>query len=469
MNDRDGDRPSLRVEALETSVRGSVLLPGDPAYDGARELWNGRIDRRPLAVVRCLDRADVTAVLEHVRRHGVPVSIRGGGHHVAGFALCDDGVVIDLSMMDDVEVDPDERTARVGPGVRARTLNAATQPFGLATTAAPIVSCGMAGYTLGGGLGWISRKCGLACDNLLEAEMVTADGRTVRASSDENSDLFWALRGGGGNFGIVTEFLFRLHPVGPEVLSGQVVHPMSGAAEALRFYRDYMPTAPDELSCMPVVFRLPDVPEMPERHRGDTVFAFVPFFDGDPEAGMEAIRPLREVGSPIIDQVGAASYAHLLDDLESSMYFPGERNAYETAFFDEFSDAAIDAFVEHAAPVPSPNSSIFLEWLGGAIRRVDRDATAYPHRERRMCLTAVPKWANPEDDAEMIGWATRLFDALRPHAAPGRYVNYLDDRDAARVAVRNAYGSHYERLARIKARWDPDNLFRANHNIPPAA
>lgn len=465
--------PQMTRNDLEAAVRGAVLFPDDSAYERARALWNGRIDRRPGAIVRCLDTADVASVLKEARRQGVPVSIRSGGHHVAGFALCDDGVVIDLSKMDAVEVDSDGRTARIGPGVLARDLNAATQPFGLATTGAPIVSCGMAGYTLGGGLGWISRKRGLACDNLLAAEMVTADGRTVRASEDENAELFWALRGGGGNFGIVTEFVYRLHPVGPEVLSGQIVHPMSGAAEALRFYRDYMPTAPDELACMPVVFRLPDVPDAPEAYRGETVFAFVPFFDGDPEAGMKAIRPLREVGSPIIDLIGPAPYAHLLDDLESSMYYAGERNAYETAFFDEFSDAAIEAFVEYAAPVPSANSSIFLEWLGGAIGRVDHDATAYPHRARRLCLTAVPKWADPAHDAEMIGWATRLFDALRPHAAPGRYVNYLDDRDGAdgvgdTAGPRDAYGSHYERLARIKARWDPDNLFRANHNIRPA-
>lgn len=462
--------------SITSTVRGDVLRPGASAYDEARAIWNGRIDRRPAAIVRCLDSADVVAVLAYARRNDVPVSIRGGGHHVAGFALCDDGLVIDLSRMKQVEVDADRRTARIGAGVLARELNAATQPFGLATTAAPIVSCGMAGYTLGGGIGWIARKHGLACDNLLSVELVTADGRIVSASETENADLFWALRGGGGNFGVVTSFQYRLHEVGPDVLSGQIVHRMDGAAEVLRFYRDYMPTAPDEFTCMPVVFRLPDVAEVPEALRAETVFALVPFYDGDPETGRKVIRPLREVGSPIIEDVGPAPYAHLLDDLESSMYGPGERNAYETAFFDELPDAAIESFVEHAAPVPSANSSIFLEWLGGAIARVDPAATAYPHRTRRMCLTAVPKWPDPADDAAMIGWATRLFDALAPYTAAGRYVNYLDRRegeepetvDSVEAVTRDAFGSNYDRLAEIKARWDPDNVFRMNHNVRPA-
>jgi FAD/FMN-containing dehydrogenase len=465
---------------LRAVVRGPVLAPREPGYDEARALWNGRIDRRPKAIVRCLDPADVAATISWTRGHGLPLAVHGAGHHTAGFALCDDGVVIDLSKMKDVDVDRERRVARIGAGVLARELNAATQPHGLATTGAPIVSCGMAGYTLGGGLGWISRKYGLACDNLLSADVVTADGRTVRAAEDEHPDLFWALRGGGGNFGVVTRFEFRLHPVGPEVLSGLIAHPMDGASEVLRFYRDYMPTAPDDLACMPVVYRLPDVPEMPEGHRGHTVFALVPFYDGDPDAGMKAIQPLREVGAPIIDVVAPAPYAHLLDDLEAGMYYPGERNAYETAFFDELTDEAIDAFVAHAAPVPSANSTIFLEWLGGAIDRVEPDATAYPHRGRRLCLTAVPKWERPVDDAAMIGWASRLFEALAPHAAPGRYVNYLDARGNETAdpsgapstppsrAVRDAYGSHYERLAEIKARWDPENVFRVNHNIRPA-
>lgn len=499
MNASDSSGRRSLAPGLSSAVRGPVLVPGDPGYDEACALWNGRIDRRPAAVVRCLDAADVVATIAVARARGLPLAIYGGGHHTAGFALCDDGMVIEFSRVKEIEVDPGRRVARIGAGVLARELNAATQPYGLATTGAPIVSCGMAGYTLGGGLGWISRKHGLACDNLLSAEVVTADGRTVRAAEDEHPDLFWALRGGGGNFGVVTRFEFRLHPVGPEVLSGLIAHPMDGAAEVLRFYRDYMPTAPDELACMPVVYRLPDLPEMPEGHRGDTVFALVPFYDGDPDEGMAAIQPLREVGAPIIDVVGPAPYAHLLDDLEAGMYYPGERNAYETAFFDELTDAAIDAFVAHAAPVPSANSSIFFEWLGGAIDRLGPDATAYPHRGRRLCVTAVPKWADPEDDVAMIGWATRLFEALAPHAAPGRYVNYLDDRDdggdaaapsdavsradlaapsdaaaptdatvAPTRAARDAYGSHYERLAEIKARWDPDNVFRVNHNIQPA-
>lgn len=459
------------VAGLRSALRGPVLSPGEPAYDEARALWNGRVDRRPAAIARCLDQRDVATALDQARSHGLTVAIRGGGHHAAGFALCDGGVVIDLGMMDGIEVDVDRRIVRIGAGVRARALNAATQPHGLATTGAPIVSCGMAGYTLGGGIGWISRKHGLACDNLLSVDVVTAEGQPVRASQTENPDLFWALRGGGGNFGVVTRFEYRLHPVGPDVLAGQIVYGMDAAEEVLRFYREYMPTTPDAFTCMPVVFRLPDVSQIPEPHRRETVLALVPFYDGDTDMGMEVIRPLREVGSPIIDAVGPAPYSHLLDDLEATMYFPGERNGYETAFLDDLPDDAIRAFAEHAAPVPSANSTIFLEWLGGAIARVDHDATAFPHRARRMCLTAVPKWADSSDDAEMIAWATRLFEALAPYTAPGRYVNYLDARPGdgdPSAAAADAYGAHYERLAAVKVAWDPDNVFRSNHNVLPA-
>lgn len=477
-----------RDDALE----GALLRPGDPGYDEARTIWNGRHDRRPALIARCRTEADVAASVRHAAEHGLVLSVRGGGHHTSCDAVCDGGLMIDLSPLDAIDVDPEGRTVRIGAGVRARELNAATQRHGLAVTAAPITTCGMAGYTLGGGLGWISRKVGLASDNLLSARVVTADGRTVEASEDEHPDLFWALRGGSGNFGVVTEFVFRLHPVGPEVLTGQIVYAMHGAPEALRFFRDYMADAPDALSCMPVWFPLPPIPGLPEDAVGDTVLAIVPLYDGDPEEGRRLIQPFREVGSPMLDTIGPAVYADLLLELDE-MYRPGDRNCYQTAFFDELSDDAIDTFCRLVDPLPTARSSAFLEYLEGAIARRPDDATAYPHRARRMCLTAVPKWEDAGRDEEMFAWAERLFEAMRPFAAPGAYVNYLDrteeggrgtasdtagpgggtgedapaTRDAGE-ASRAAYGDHYERLARIKRRWDPDNLFRMNHNIAPA-
>jgi FAD/FMN-containing dehydrogenase len=449
---------------MKSSMRGPVLEPGDAGYDDARSLWNARIDRRPSLIARCMGAADVMAAVDFAGKHELPLSVRGGGHHVSGHAVVDAGLMIDLSLMNHVRVDPWSRTARVGPGARVRDLDHEAQRFGLMTTGAPVSMVGIAGYTLGGGLGWTSRLHGLACDNLLSADVVTAEGELVRASEVENADLFWGLRGGGGNFGIVTSFELRLHPLGPDVLAGPVVHRMDDAAALLRVWRDTMNTAPDALQCMPIMFALPPEPGSGQS-QGDTAFALFLLWAGGPAEGEAMLKPLREAGEPMADGVRIASYATLLADLDET-YRSGHRNYYRSAFFDELPDDALDRIAELTAPVPSPFSSVFLEPLGGAIARRPADSTAYPHRERRFCVTAVPKWEHAAADAEMTGWADRLFEALAPHAAPGVYVNYLDA--AAGASPTDAWGDNAPRLARVKQRWDPANIFRMNHNIRPA-
>lgn len=444
------------IRQLKKTLRGRLIQPGRSGYDEARAIWNGRIDRRPAAIVRCMGVADVMAAVAFARSQGMVLSVRGGGHHTAGHAVCDDGLMVDLSPLNGIRVDPVARTARVGPGARVSDLDHEAQAFGLMTTGAPVSMVGMSGYTLGGGLGWTSRKHGLACDNLISADVVTAEGKLVHADELENTDLFWALRGGSGNFGIVTSFQFQLHALGPQVLAGPVVHPMEAAPELLRFWRDFMLEAPDALQCMPLVFQTP---------QEETVFALFPLYAGDPAEGEEVMAPLREAGNPSSDGVARVGYAGLLSDLDE-MYRAGDRVYYRSAFFDRFPDAAMDILAEKAAPVPSPLSSLFLEPMGGAIARRGGSATAFPHRERAFCLTAVPKWEDPARDAEMEAWADDLFDALAPYAAEGVYVNYLND--LGEDQTRAAYGEHWDRLVEVKKRWDPENVFRMNHNVSPA-
>jgi FAD/FMN-containing dehydrogenase len=449
------------TRALAGHVRGEVRQPADPGYDAARAIWNARIDRMPSVIVRATGKGDVIAGVNVAREHGVPLSVRGGGHHVAGHAVCDGGVMLDLSLLNDVQVDAVAQRAWVGPGARVREVDQATQAFGLVTTGAPVSMVGVAGYTLGGGLGWTSRMHGLSCDNLVSAEVVTAAGELVHVSDEQNRDLFWALRGGSGNFGVVISFEFRLHQLGPEVLAGAIVHPMNSAPWLLRFWRDFMRDAPDELQCMPVIFPLPP---SPGGGQGETVLALVALYAGGPAEAAEVVAPLREAGNPLSDGVSVVRYAGLLASLDE-MYRAGHRVCYRTAFFDDIPDAAIDAFLERAAPVPTPFSSIFLEPMRGAIARRARDATAFAHRDRMFCVTAVPKWDRAARDAEMIAWADALFESLAPYAAEGAYVNYLDGDGEARA--RAAYGEHWDRLVELKKKWDPDNLFRMNHNIPP--
>ncbi len=452
------------LAALRGRVRGTVLTPGVEGYDAARTVWNAMIDRRPAVIVRCAGAADVRAAVDFARETGARLAVRGGGHNIAGSAVCDDGVMIDLSPMQSVRIDPFARTARVEPGVTLGAFDREAQAFGLVTPTGINSTTGIAGLALGGGFGWISRKFGLTADNLLAADVVTADGRVLRASATENADLFWAIRGGGGNFGIVTSFEFRLHALGPEVMSGLIVHPLPQAKGLLRRYREIAAAAPDELTCWVVMRSAPPLPFLPEAVHGTGIVVFAPCYAGPMEAGERAIAPLRQMGTPIADVVGPHPFSGWQTALDP-LLTPGARNYWKSQSFAGVSDGLIDVFAEHAARLPSPECELALCQLGGAINRVPADATAYPHRDVGYVLNIHTRWRDPGDDARCIAWARALFDACQPHATGGVYVNFMPEDDD-RLA--GAYGGNARRLAEVKAKYDPRNLFRMNRNIRPS-
>jgi FAD/FMN-containing dehydrogenase len=445
------------VRAFRESLRGEVLLPGDKGYDAARTIWNAMIDRRPSLIARCADSGDVVASVQFAREHDLPVAVRAGGHGVAGKAISDGGLTIDLSPMQELEIDPARRTAKAEAGLTWGTFDREAQAFGLATTGGIVPSTGIAGLTLGGGLGYIMRSCGLACDNLLSAEMVTADGRELTASAEENADLFWGLRGGGGNFGIVTKFEFRLHPVGPTVLGGLILHPAAQRREAARFYREFAVNAPDELTTHLAFVTSPD---------GHPVVGFLLCYNGPLEEGERVIKPLREFGSPVADLVAPLPYL-AMQGLGESMYPQGRRNYWKSNFIKEFSDDAIETMVAQAADVPSPFSGMALEQMGGAIKRVGADETAFGDRSADYSVIITTAWEDPATSDENIQWARDFAAAMEPFTKEGAYINYLDTGDDGRV--RAAYGdAKYERLVALKNKYDPTNFFRLNQNIPPS-
>lgn len=453
------------VETFDDRLHGEVLRPGDEGYDGARTVWNAMIDKRPAVIARCTGAADVMAAIDFARDLELPLAVKGGGHNVAGTAVCDDGVVVDLAPMNAVRVDPVTRVAQVQAGATMADLDHETQAHGLATTGGIVSTTGVAGLTLGGGLGRLDRKFGLAIDNLLSVDVVSAAGELVHASEQEHPDLFWGLRGGGGNFCVVTSFEFQLHDVGPEVLAGRVIHPVEAAGDVLRSYREFMTDAPDEVQCYAAFTQVPPLPEFPESLHGRTVLALVPFYVGDIERGEAVLRPLRETGDPIVDTVGPRPYT-AVQRSSDDIYAAGHRNYWKSHVLDTLPDDAIDTMVDHATPIPSPFSTVFLEWMGGAVARVDADATAFPHRDADLTFTVAPKWSDPDRDDELVGWAREFHDAIAPDASDAVYVNYLDRDEPGRVGA--AYGDQHERLRELKREWDPENLFRGNQNIDPA-
>ena len=453
------------LEAFRGSLRGELILAGDPAYDEVRALWNGMIDRRPAMIVRCAGVADVRAGLGLAREKGLQFSVRGAGHNIAGKGSCDGGVMIDLSAMRDVRVDPIRQTARVGPGATLGDLDHETQAFGLATSVGINSTTGIAGLTLGGGFGWLTRKYGLTIDNLLSADVVTADGRFVRASEREEPDLFWGLRGGGGNLGVVTSFELGLHRVGPEVLAGLVVHPFDAARDVMRFWRDQAAEAPDELSCWVVTRKAPPLPFLPAEWHGREVLILPMLYAGDLAAGEKAVRRLREFGKPIADVVGPHPYAGFQKAFDP-LLTPGARNYWKSHNFSEMTDAAIDTILDHARRLPSAQSEIFVAHLGGAANRVPVEATAYPHRDTEFVMNVHTRWEDPKDDAACVAWARSFFEATAPFSNGSVYVNFISDGEE-RVAA--AYGKNHARLGQVKKRYDPENLFCVNQNIAPAA
>jgi FAD/FMN-containing dehydrogenase len=470
INASDGSRSevaSVAVEQLRSSLQGPLLTPDSPAYDEARTIWNAMIDRRPALIARCTSAADVALVVRFAREHNLVLAVRGGGHNIAGNAVCEGGLLIDLSQMKAVQVDQDAKTARVEGGATLADFDRAAQAFGLATPLGINSTTGVAGLTLGGGFGWLSRRLGLTIDNLLSAEVVTATGDIVRASSDVNPDLFWAIRGGGGNFGVVTSFEFRLHPVGPEVLSGLVVHPLDAAGDVLRFYRDFLPTTPDEFVCWFVMRKAPPLPFLPTEWHGKEILALAMCYSGSSLAeGERVAAPLRGFGKPIADVVAPHPYT-AWQAVMDPLLTPGFRNYWKSHDFREVSDGLIDTLIAHARKLPDPNTEIAFAQLGGAVSRVPNDATAYGHRDGQFVLNVHGRWQDRGKDSACIGWARDLFNATAPFATGNVYVNFLTQDEEDRV--RAAYGRNYDRLSKLKNKYDPRNLFRLNQNIRPLA
>ncbi|GAA2830352.1 FAD-binding oxidoreductase [Kitasatospora paracochleata] len=455
--------------ALAEGFRGQVVVPGDPEYDAARAVWNGAIDRRPEVIARCTGTADVLRAVAVAREYGLLAAVRGGGHSIAGLGVCDGGMVIDLSPMRGVRVNTEHRIARAQPGTTWGGFDHETQAFGLATPGGLMSGTGIAGFTLGGGFGWLSRAYGLACDNLLEADVVTAEGRVLTASSASHPDLFWGLRGGGGNFGIVTSFTYRLHRLGPAVLCGAVFLPGERLAEVLAIVRDHMLDAPDELFASCVAGAAPAAPYLPAEYHGRPVVRVGVCWAGRPDRGREAVAPLRAALAPfqpVADTVQARSYAQWQQALDPG-WGPGARNYWKAEYLSVLDDGAIRAIAANTARTTSPLSDVRLAFLGGAIARVGADDTAYTHRSAPYLLTVNSRWEGGEAEPH-IGWTRRFWSEMRPYSSGGAYVNFLGQEGPGRVL--EAYGrAKYERLTALKDRYDPDNFFRVNQNIPPSS
>ena len=451
---------------LAKTFQGELILPADPGYEGARRVWNGTIDKRPALIARCTGAADVAAALRFARERDLPLAVRGGGHSVAGTAVCDGGLVIDLSPMKSVSVDPESRIARVQAGVLLGELDSATQAFGLATPAGIVSHTGVSGLTLGGGIGWLTRKLGATVDSLRSARVVTVYGEHVNADERENPDLFWGLRGGGGNFGIVTEFEFDLYPVGPTVLAGPVYYALEDGVDVLRRYRDIVAAAPDELTTILNLRQAPPLPLLPPELHGRPVVTVVACWAGPLERGERAVQPLRELGTPLLDLLTRRPFVELQSLFDAAVPH-GWHYYWKSIETPPFEDAAIDALIDHTARIVSPRSYTIVFQLGGALARVAEDATAYPQRDAAFNANINAVWLEGDSRAdEHIRWTRDFHAALEPHAGGRVYVNFLGDEGEERV--RAAYGEEtYERLRALKRRYDPTNVFRLNQNIRP--
>jgi FAD/FMN-containing dehydrogenase len=457
----------MEVCAMEIAgFLGEVLEAGDESFESARQIWNGEIQLQPAAIARCTGAADVVAAVRFARERDLPIAIRGGGHAVAGHAMCDSGLVIDLSQMTGVRVDPLTGTVRAQGGSLWRHLDHESQAFGLAVTGGIVTHTGIGGLTLGGGIGHLMRRFGLSIDNLLVCDVITADGDFLVASNDEHPELFWGLRGGGGNFGVVTSFKYQLHPLGPTVLAGLLVWPMTEAGEVLRFFRDFVAEAPDEVGIMANLRLAPPLPIFPEQLHGQPIVGLIVCYAGPIEEGEKVLRPLREFKKPILDAVAPKPY--LAHQATFDPAYPHGRHYYWKSWrLPPFSDGAIDVLVEQAAAVTSPLSAIPIFTLGGAVARVEDDATAFTGRSAAHDVNIVASWLpdDPEPQRHKT-WARTTWEALRPFAQ-GVYVNFMSDEPMPHVQA--AYGDRtYARLVELKSKYDPSNVFRFNHNIPPA-
>ena len=446
----------MDISSLQSQFRGEILTPGSAGYDDSRKIWNAMIDRRPAAIARCTGPEDVKAAVRFALDHDIYPAIRGGGHNAAGLAMVDDGLVIDLSLMKNIVVDPLSRTTTAQMGLTWGEFDRETQLHGLATTGGLISTTGVAGLTLGGGVGWLMNRCGLVCDNTLSYDIVLATGDSTHATADNHPDLFWALKGGGGNFGVVTSITYRMYPI-TNVISGMVLHPLANARKVLEFYRDFtMSGLPDELTVYAAALSTPD---------GLPAVALIPCWCGDDlSQGERVLAPLRKFGPPIADIINAMPYSAMQQTLDPAAPF-GLRSYWKSRFLRELPDTAIDTFVQFAESRPSPRSLAILEHAHGAVSRVQPNATAFPTRSDGFDLVLISLWDNAEEDPRHIEWTRTFHSAMQPWSAGSVYVNSLDQDDAARVP--EAYAQNYARLSSIKGTYDPNNRFRRNQNIQP--
>jgi FAD/FMN-containing dehydrogenase len=451
-----------KIKNLKNKVKGEIVLPGDPNYNEVREIWNAMIDRQPAVIIQCAEADDVPHAISYARDNGLEISIRGGGHNIAGSALCNNGLMIDFSNMTAVKVDAQKRRAYVEPGATLGDFDKAIQAHGLATPVGINSTTGIAGLTLGGGFGWLTRKYGMTIDNLISAEMVTADGRKIQVSEGENTDLFWAIRGGGGNFGVITQFEFSLHPVGPEILAGLIVFPINQAKQVLQKYREFVKSAPEELSIWVVLRKAPPLPFLPVAVHGKEVVVLAIFYAGDTAKGEKLIDPLRSFGDAYGEHIGTQPYVQWQQAFDP-LLTPGARNYWKSHNFKELSDGALDTIIEFVGKIPSPQCEIFLGLIAGAANRVSSNAMAYGHRDAKFVLNVHGRWDDAAQDEIGVAWAREFFKASAPYASAGVYVNFMTEDESDRVAA--AYGENYARLKQVKKKYDPKNIFHNNQNI----
>ena len=465
----DGRSAKLNAKDLETltaGVRGGIVTPESSDYDSTRKVWNGMVERRPAAIARCVSPQDVRNALAFARAHDMRLSLRGGGHHIAGNSVIDGALVIDQSVQRTVRIDPVKRTARVAPGALLGDFDREAQAFGLATPLGINATTGVAGLTLGGGFGWLTRKHGMTIDNLLSADVVTADGRQLVASATQEPELFWAIRGGGGNFGVVTSFEFALHPLGPEVYSGLVVYPFDQARAVLRAWREFAFDAPVEVNVWAVLRKAPPLPFLPESIHGQNVVIFAVVYTGDAERGEQAVKPVLGFGTPAGSHLGRNPYAAFQAAFDPLLQ-PGARNYWKSQNLATVDDGLIDVVVDAAARSPGPECEVFLAQLGGAMSAVAPTDTAYAGRDARFVMNVHGRWQSAEQDASGRDWTRALYRAAAPFSTGGGYVNFFTEDEGERVT--QAYGVNYARLQAVKQRYDPDNVFRFNINVTPAA
>lgn len=454
------------VQALRDKLRGPLLTPGDEGYDGARQVWNGMIDRHPALIARCAGTADVIDCVRFARQHALELSVRGGAHNVAGLAVTEGGLMLDLSLLRGAHVESSERRVRVQPGATWGDVDRETQAFGLVVPGGIVSTTGVAGFTLGGGFGWASRTFGLACDSLRSAQLVTADGECIRASRDETPDLFWGLKGGSGNFGVVTSFEFDAHPLGPQVAAGIVLHPFDDGGKVMAMFREITENAPRKLCTLLVLRCAPPAPFVPENWHGKLVAAIAVCYCGDVEEGMRAAKHIKDFGSPIADVVTPKPFLAHQKMLDAGAPF-GRRYYWKTHFFDTLTAETDEAMLEHAAKITSPHSAVLLMHMGGAISDLDEHETAYGNRSARYILNIQGAWDSSKEDEAGVAWARDYWAAVDPYASGGMYANFMTEDEMDERLERAYRSKKIKRLERLKARFDPDNFFHLNHNVSP--